>query len=291
MDTTAKIGAKIKVRKTGIDGAVAQTILIIFLVVTLALSLMPIFITMIMSVKSPQDIQAYSIWTFPKSGWYFSNYKSAFSVLSVPLLNTVIIDLISTVAVLFLSCYIAFLFERKNFGGKKVLFYLFIAPMLVPGVVLLSPTYIVVANWLNLNENWLGLIIPYIAGNQIASVFLMRTFMGQQPQSLYEAAQLDGANTFDSFAYICLPLTFPIMMIQGIAIFAAMYNDYMWPNLLFINDLKKGVLMPYLRSVVDNSTQGVQYAMYLVAGIPLIISTAISVKFFIGGDFASGMKL
>ncbi len=291
MDTTAKIGAKIKVRKTGIDGAVAQTILIIFLVVTLALSLMPIFITMIMSVKSPQDIQAYSIWTFPKSGWYFSNYKSAFSVLSAPLLNTVIIDLISTVAVLFLSCYIAFLFERKSFGGKKVLFYLFIAPMLVPGVVLLSPTYIVVANWLNLNENWLGLIIPYIAGNQIASVFLMRTFMGQQPQSLYEAAQLDGANTFDSFVYICLPLTFPIMMIQGIAIFAAMYNDYMWPNLLFINDLKKGVLMPYLRSVVDNSTQGVQYAMYLVAGIPLIISTAISVKFFIGGDFASGMKL
>ncbi len=291
MVAATKLNAKIKVKKTGVDGAVAQTILIIFLLITLVLSLMPIFITMIMSVKSPQDIQAYSIWTLPKSGWYFSNYASAFSVLSEPLVNTVIIDLISTVAVLFLSCYIAFLFERKNFGGKKVLFYLFIAPMLVPGVVLLSPTYIVVANWLNLNESWFGLIIPYIAGNQIASVFLMRTFMGQQPQSLYEAGQLDGANTFDSFVYICLPLTFPIMMIQGIAIFAAMYNDYMWPNLLFINNLKKGVLMPYLRSVVANSTQGVQYAMYLVAGIPLIISTAISVKFFIGGDFASGMKL
>lgn len=291
MVAATKLNAKIKVKKTGVDGAVAQTILIIFLLITLVLSLMPIFITMIMSVKSPQDIQAYSIWTLPKSGWYFSNYASAFSVLSEPLVNTVIIDLISTVAVLFLSCYIAFLFERKDFGGKRVLFYLFIAPMLVPGVVLLSPTYIVVANWLNLNESWFGLIIPYIAGNQIASVFLMRTFMGQQPQSLYEAGQLDGANTFDSFVYICLPLTFPIMMIQGIAIFAAMYNDYMWPNLLFINNLKKGVLMPYLRSVVANSTQGVQYAMYLVAGIPLIISTAISVKFFIGGDFASGMKL
>ncbi len=291
MVAATKLNAKIKVKKTGVDGAVAQTILIIFLLITLVLSLMPIFITMIMSVKSPQDIQAYSIWTLPKSGWYFSNYASAFSVLSESLVNTVIIDLISTVAVLFLSCYIAFLFERKNFGGKRVLFYLFIAPMLVPGVVLLSPTYIVVANWLNLNESWFGLIIPYIAGNQIASVFLMRTFMGQQPQSLYEAGQLDGANTFDSFVYICLPLTFPIMMIQGIAIFAAMYNDYMWPNLLFINNLKKGVLMPYLRSVVANSTQGVQYAMYLVAGIPLIISTAISVKFFIGGDFASGMKL
>lgn len=291
MVAETKLNVKIKVKKTGIDGPVAQTILIIFLLITLALSLMPIFITMIMSVKSPQDIQSNSIWSLPKSGWYFSNYSKALTVLSAPLLNTVVIDLISTVVVLFLSCYIAFLFERKNFGGKKVLFYLFIAPMLVPGVVLLSPTYIVVANWLNLNENWLGLIIPYIAGNQIASVFLMRTFMGQQPQSLYEAGQLDGANTFDSFVYICLPLTFPIMMIQGIAIFAAMYNDYMWPNLLFINNPEKGVLMPYLRSVVTDYTQGVQYAMYLVAGIPLIISTAISVKFFIGGDFASGMKL
>ena len=124
MVAETKLNVKIKVKKTGIDGPVAQTILIIFLLITLALSLMPIFITMIMSVKSPQDIQSNSIWSFPKSGWYFSNYSKALTVLSAPLLNTVVIDLISTVVVLFLSCYIAFLFERKNFGGKKVLFYL-----------------------------------------------------------------------------------------------------------------------------------------------------------------------
>lgn len=280
-----------KVRKKGIDGPVAQTVLVIFVGLTLILTLMPIFITFIMSVKAPQDITDYPIWTFPKSGWFFSNYIESFGVLSKPLLNTILIDLISTLAVIFLSCYIAFLFERKTFAGKTFLFFIFIAPMLVPGAVLLSPTYIVTVNWLNLKENWLGLILPYIAGNQIASVFLMRTFMGQQPVALYEAGTLDGANTFDSFVYICLPLTFPVMMIQGIAIFAAMYNDYMWPQLLFMNHIEKGVLMPYLKDQVVNYTQGVQYAMYLVAGIPLILSTAISVKFFIGGDFASGMKL
>ncbi len=280
-----------KVRKKGIDGPVAQTVLVIFVGLTLILTLMPIFITFIMSVKAPQDITDYPIWTFPKSGWFFSNYIESFGVLSKPLLNTILIDLISTLAVIFLSCYIAFLFERKTFAGKTFLFFIFIAPMLVPGAVLLSPTYIVTVNWLNLKENWLGLILPYIAGNQIASVFLMRTFMGQQPVALYEAGTLDGANMFDSFVYICLPLTFPVMMIQGIAIFAAMYNDYMWPQLLFMNHIEKGVLMPYLKDQVVNYTQGVQYAMYLVAGIPLILSTAISVKFFIGGDFASGMKL
>ena len=288
MTETVKIK---KVRKKGIDGPIAQTVLVIFVTLTLILSLMPILVTFIMSVKAPQDINAYPIWTLPKSGWLFSNYIESFNVLSKPLLNTIIIDLISTVAVIFLSCYIAFLFERKDFAGKSFLFFIFIAPMLVPGAVLLSPTYLVTVNWLNLKENWLGLILPYIAGNQIASVFLMRTFMSQQPAALYEAGTLDGANTFDSFVHICLPLTFPVMMIQGISIFAAMYNDYMWPQLLFMNNIDKGVLMPYLKDQVMNYTQGVQYAMYLVAGIPLIISTAISVKFFIGGDFASGMKL
>ena len=81
------------------------------------------------------------------------------------------------------------------------------------------------------------------------------------------------------------------MMVQGINIFAAIYNDYLWPQLLFQADLTKGVLMPYLRNVVASFTQGVQYAMYLVAGIPLIITTIISIKFFVNGDFASGMKL
>lgn len=231
------------------------------------------------------------MWTFPKSGWMFSNYANAFNVLIKPMLNTVIIDLISTVVTLFLSCFVAYLFEKKKFPGRKFLFLVFIAPMLVPSVVVLSPTYIVVAQWLQLKDNWLGLILPYIAGNQIASVFLLRTFMSQQPDSLYEAAKLDGASTFRVFMHICLPLSVPIMMVQGINIFAAIYNDYLWPQLLFQADLTKGVLMPYLRSVVASFTQGVQYAMYLVAGIPLIITTIISIKFFVNGDFASGMKL
>ena len=231
------------------------------------------------------------MWTLPKSGWMFSNYANAFDVLIKPMLNTVIIDLISTVVTLFISCFTAYLFEKKKFPGRKVLFFVFIAPMLVPSVVVLSPTYIVVAQWLHLKDNWLGLILPYIAGNQIASVFLLRTFMGQQPDSLYEAAKLDGAGTFKVFMHICLPLSVPIMMVQGINIFAAIYNDYLWPQLLFQADLTKGVLMPYLRNVVASFTQGVQYAMYLVAGIPLIITTIISIKFFVNGDFASGMKL
>ena len=275
----------------GIDGHAAQEVLMLFVIIILLLTLMPLLVTLVMSVKSSQDIMAYPIWTLPQSGWFFSNYSEAFSVLSMPMLNTVAIDLISTVVTLFMSCFIAFLFERYQFGGKKTLFFLIFAPMMVPSVILLSPTYIVVVRWMGLGNNWFGLILPYIAGNQIASIFLLRTFMRQQPASLYEAAQLDGASAPQLFWHICLPLSVPIMMIQGISIFAAMYNDYLWPLLLYQDDLSSGVLMPYLRSIVTNFGQGVQYAMYLVAGIPLIITTIISIKFFVSGDFASGLKL
>lgn len=278
-------------RRKGIDGIVAQTILTLFLLIILLLTLMPLLLTIVMSVKSPQDITAYPIWTLPKSGWMFSNYAHAFTEVIRPMLNTVLIDLISTVAVLLMSCYVAYLFEKKKFPARNVLFFVFIAPMLVPSVVVLSPTYIVVAQWLHLKNNWLGLILPYIAGNQIASVFLLRTFMSQQPDSLYEAARLDGAGTFRVFLNICLPLSVPIMMVQGIGIFAAIYNDYLWPLLLFQENLVKGMIMPYMRTIVASFTQGVQYATYLVAGIPLIITTIISIKFFVSGDFASGLKL
>ena len=157
-------GEKIKKGfRRGIEGPVAQTILLVIILIILLLTLLPVLITMVMSVKSSQDIMAYPIWTLPQTGWYFSNYREAFSVLSSPMLNTILIDLISTFVTLLLSCFIAFLFERYDFGGKKTLFFFIFAPMMVPSVILLSPTYIVAVQWLNLGNNWFGLILPYIA--------------------------------------------------------------------------------------------------------------------------------
>ncbi len=290
MESNATVKKGLHIRINGADGVIAQSFIVLFLVITLALCMLPVLVTVIMSLKLPEDIQDFPIWTFPRRGWAFSNYKEAFRVLSSPLLWTLLMDIGVTVSVMLLSCYIAFLFQWYKFKGKNMLFALFILPMLVPNVVLLSPTYIVAHN-LNITDNYLGVILPYLAGNQISSVFMLRVFMQQHPKSLYEAAELDGANKFNLFLHVCLPLSFPIMMVQGIGIFAAIYNDYLWPQLIFSSDLSKGTLMPYLKSVVQSLTQGVQYAMYLVAGIPLIISTAISIKFFVSGDFASGLKM
>ena len=124
--------------KRGIESMPAQIVLVILLVIVLLLVAMPLLVTLVMSVKGPDDIMNYPIWTLPVSGWYFSNYSEAFAALSMPMLYTVLLDLGATFIVMFGSCYIAFLFERKRFAGKKALFFFIIAPMMVPGVVLLS---------------------------------------------------------------------------------------------------------------------------------------------------------
>ena len=133
-----------KPRKRGIEGVVAQTVLIVFLLILLFLTLLPVLITLIMSFKDANDITSNSVWSFPQNGWHFSNYASAFTDTYSYMINTIIITFISVVVTMLLSCYIAFLFVRKHFAGKNVLFFLIIIPMLVPAVVTLSPTYITV---------------------------------------------------------------------------------------------------------------------------------------------------
>ena len=277
-------------RKRGIEGPAAQTVLIILLLILLFLTLLPVLITFVMSFKDASDITSNSVWALPQNGWHFSNYASALSDTYTYMINTIIITLISVVATMLLSCYIAFLFVRKHFAGKNVLFFLIIIPMLVPSVVTLSPTYITVLG-LGLDGTWLALILPYIAGNQIASIFLLRTFIGQHPADLYEAGEIDGAGVFRQFFSICLPLAVPIMMVQGVSIFEI--TLILWPQLIFLDDSVQhlSTLMPRLKQLAQSAVGGATYAIYLVSGIPLVITTVISLKFFISGEFAAGLKL
>lgn len=145
---------------------------------------------------------------------------------------TLFIDLVSVFAMTMISTFTAYIFVRKRFPGRNILFYLIILPMLVPGVVSLTPQYLTIVK-MGLLGSWWSLILPYVAGNQIASVFLFRTFMAQQPNDIYEAAEIDGAGDFRMYFSLSLPLTFGIIMVQVISIFSAIYNDYLWPLMMF----------------------------------------------------------
>ena len=289
-----------KMRKRGINGFVAQSVLIFYLVLMLFFTLLPVIITFILSLKTEQDISTGSLWSLPsKIQW--ENYSSAI-VQALPNMGiTLFIAIVSVVSMTLLSAFAAYIFVRKRFPGRNFLFYLVILPMLVPGVVSLTPQYLNIVQ-MNLLGSWFAVILPYIAGNQIASIFLFRTFMSQQPADIYEAAEIDGSGDFRTYFSLCLPMTFGIIMVQGVSIFSAIYNDYLWPLMIFMNNPEHGTLMPALKDLAVQASEailsdgtiagrGATYALYLVSGIPLVITTVIGLKFFIDGEFASGLKL
>ena len=251
---------------------------------------MPIVITFLYSLKLPYE-HMMSIWRWP-SDPQWGYYGEAFHGIWGNMFNSLIVCVVTTIGVVFFSSATAYVFSRHHFFGKEVLFSLVLALMMVPSVLTMTPSYLTVLKLGLFNTRW-ALILPGIAGGQVGAIFLFRTFFSQQPASLFESATLDGANDLVLYAKITLPLAVPVLIIQGLGTFSLMYNDFLWPTLVVRNDAIQ-TLMPrlkYLAESVNMTKPGVAYAMYLLAGVPLAITSLIGLKYFINGDFASGMKL
>lgn len=279
-----------KHKKHGIEGAVAQTLLYISLSIIILLVLMPLVITFLYSLKLPYE-HMMDIWRMPYDPQW-GNYVEAFQGIWGNMFNSLLVCVVTTVGVVFFSSVTAYVFSRHRFFGREVLFSLVLALMMVPAVLTMTPSYLTILNLGLFDTRW-ALILPGIAGGQVGAIFLFRTFFTQQPASLFESATLDGANDIVMYSRITLPLAIPVLIIQGLGTFSLMYNDFLWPTLVVRTDTIQ-TLMPrlkYLAESVNKINPGVAYAMYLLAGIPLAITSLIGLRYFINGDFASGMKL
>ncbi|MBP5467276.1 MAG: carbohydrate ABC transporter permease [Clostridia bacterium] len=281
---------KVYGRRKGIEGVIGQTVVYICLILVVITVMLPIIITFMFSLKTNSE-HIGGVWTMPKSPqWHY--YGIALNNVSRGMISSLLVCITTTAGVVFFSAITAYVFVRHDFFGKDFLFTLVISLMMIPAVLTMTPQYLTVLNLGIYNTRW-ALILPGIAGGQVGAIFLFRTFFSQQPSSLFESAKLDGANDIVMFFEITLPLAVPVLIIQALGTFSLMYNDFLWPTLV-IKNTEVQTLMPQLKAIaekVNMSTPGVSYAMYLVAGIPLIIVSLCGLRFFVNGDFASGMKL
>lgn len=277
-------------KKRGIQGKGAQTILYAVLTLDVLLVLMPVIVSFMYSLKQPYE-HMQSIWKLPAHpmwGYYAEAFRSIYSYA----INSLIVCIVTTFGVVLFSSITAYVFARHDFLGKNILFSLIIALMMMPSVMTMTCSFLNILNLNLLNSLW-ALILPGIAGGQVGAIFLFRVFMSQLPKSLYESATIDGANDLVLYSQITLPLVVPILIVQGLGTFSLMYNDYLWPTLVLRNESTQTLMMrlKYIATEVNVMRPGVSYAMYLISGIPLVITSLIGLKYFINGDFASGMKL
>jgi ABC-type glycerol-3-phosphate transport system permease component len=265
-------------------------------------TLFPFFMTAIISQKSNAEIYR-SFWSMP-SEFRPEYFTDAFRFISPYMVNSIIVSSITVLGVLALGSISGYVFARLDFEGKRTLFTLIIALMMVPGILTLVPAY----KWYNQlpflgGNNWLGfggtgllntwwvLVIPWVAGGQILAVFLCRTFFEQIDRSMFEAARIDGASELGAYFYIALPLSLPILATVAILSFVASYNDYIWPLVtLTDNDIQLFAVGVTLFGIEGNLDQGPVMAGFIIGSVPLILIFAFGMRYYVEGLTRGGLK-
>lgn len=140
--------------------------------------------------------------------------------------NSLIYSLVSVLLILLFSSMAGYAFAKKRFPGREILFWSFLATLMVPFQATLIPYYILVSELGGVDTYW-GLIVPTLANSQ--AVFLMRQFIVQLPDELFEAAKTDGASEWRIYTTVVLPLIRPVLATLGVFVFLWHWNDFLWP--------------------------------------------------------------
>ncbi len=283
---TSKPSAKMPYRRS----AANQALLIGCLILLVALTLVPILFMFYSSLKSNAQILG-SFWSLP-SPPQWDNYGEAYTSIWRYVVNTILYAAGTSSLAVALSAVSGYLFAKKDFPGKELLFMLLLAMMMVPGILTLIPAFV----WyeqLGLTNTPLAIIIAHAAGGQIFGTFLCRTSMEGMPGSLFEAARIDGAKEWVVFARIVLPLSVPILATIFIMQAVGTYNDYIWP-LLTISDSSMqmiGVGLTQFTKQFGITDKGVQFAAYTLSSVPLIVVFSFGMKYYIQGMAQGAIKM
>jgi lactose/L-arabinose transport system permease protein len=147
-----------------------------------------------------------------------------------PLFNSIITSTLFTMASLLLTSMAGYAFARFQFFGRDTLFFLVIATLTIPFLVVVIPQFILVARDLRLSNTWIAVILPPLFNS--VGVFFMRQNFLAVPQEMLDAARVDGAGEWQIFWRIAVPLVVPAMAALAIILFLFSWNNFLWPLLV-----------------------------------------------------------
>ena len=205
--------------------------------------------------------------------------------------NSIVIAVGTTVLVLVTCAMAAYPLARMRFPGRGLIFTLFIGSLMIPNAVVLVPQYVLVQRlgWLSTFQ---GLIVPEAATTFAFGVFLLRQFFVTMPGELEDAARIDGANAWQVFWRIVLPLSQPVLAALGIFAFRSAWNDFLWP-LIAVNKPEMfplPVALALLRSAYSSESYGPIMAGATLSALPLLVVFLVANRRIVEGVRLSGLK-
>jgi sn-glycerol 3-phosphate transport system permease protein len=224
------------------------------------------------------------------SSFYLQNYADALRMAPIFrfILNSAIVSVACTAAQLLTGALAGYAFGVLKFKGQKVLFFLMLATMMIPGQATIIANYLMVVR-MGLVDTLSALILPFTAS--AFCIFNMRQAFMSLPKELNESAKIDGCNTLQFFWWIGLPLTKPFLGSLGIYTFLSVWNQYLWPllvtNSVQMRTVQIGIGM--LQNAEGNSYGPIMAAAMMIL-VPSILVFIIGQKSLISGLTAGAVK-
>ena len=280
----------IAIKKKKSTSAIVRKVLLYVLLIIIGIIMVVPFLWMISaSLKEQYDtVKIPPVWIPNPPRW--QNYVDLFTQQPMLqfMLNTIKIVFFVVLGQLFFSSLAAYSFARIKFKGRTVMFFFYIATLMVPGQVTMIPTYLMFAK-VGLVDNHIVLILP--AFFSAFGVFLLRQFFMSLPKELEEAAEIDGCNPFTTYYRIMLPLIVPAMLTLGVFTLMNTWNDYMGP-LIYLTTPEKYTMtlgIAYFKGVYTTQWNLVM-AGSVLSVIPILVAYLCAQKYFVEGIAFSGVK-
>lgn len=284
----------------------------IVLIVGALVVILPFYLMISFSFKSPSEIQSISGGFFGaqemmtdhrclKAGRsevectmlpIVYNYRAAFE--EAPLLRYLLNGVIVTLSIFAIQVLIAlpcaYALAKLKFWGRDVVFGLVIFCLLIPVHAIALPLYLMLAK-LGLTNTFAALVIPWTIS--VFGIFLMRQFFKTIPDDLINAARMDGMSEFSIVWKVMLPTAIPALLAFAIFSVVAHWNDYYWPRIVITGD--RDLMTPPLglrmfKSDMDGNEYGPMMAAATVIVAPLVVAFLLAQRRFIEGITLTGMK-
>jgi multiple sugar transport system permease protein len=276
-------------------GARDYTLWSIAILLVVMFALIPVLWLISVSLKTPEAV---TDGRFIPADISFDNYKSLFeggiddSPFIKPLINSIVIALITTVIAITLAAFTAYAIARLEFPGKRLILAGALAIAMFPPISTVGPLFDM---WraLGLYDTYPGLIIPYLTFSLPLAIYVLVAFFREIPWELEQAAQVDGATPFQAFTKVIVPLAAPGVFTAAILVFIFCWNDFLFAISLTSSDASRTVPAALAFFTGESSfTQptGSIAAAAVVVTIPIIIFVLFFQRRIVAGLTAGAVK-
>jgi ABC-type glycerol-3-phosphate transport system permease component len=255
-------------------------------------TILPFAWMILSSFKTTSEIFKYPPTILPEI-WRLENYRILFEMwpFGTWYLNSFLIAMIGTVAVLFFSSLAGFAFAKYEFKGRNILFATLLASTMIPFQLILIPLFIQVSR-MGMNNSYAGLILPFMA--PALGIFLMKQFMSSIPNELLDSARIDGCTEFGIYWNIIVPLLRPAMGTLAIITFLGSWNSFVWPLVIIRSEAMMTLPIGLARMTENVPGKSRDFGLIMTAAtmvaVPVIAVFLAMQRQFISGLLSGAVK-